>query len=118
MHPELTLMLAQSRHREAIAQSQRRRPWLRRDLRSAPAPRWEALTVRLATSADKPALERLAELEETTTPAEPVLLDVVMQRPVAALSLANGKVVADPFTHTRELLELMKVRARQLRRAA
>jgi hypothetical protein len=118
MHPELDSMLAQSRYTEAIAASQRWYPWLRRGRRTASAPRWEALTVRLATSADRAALERLAGLEETTTPAEPVLLGVVMQRPVAALSLADGKVVADPFTHTLELLELMKLRAAQLLRPA
>ena len=42
----------------------------------------------------------------------------LMQRPVAALSLADGRVVADPFTHTCELVELMKMRVRQIRRAS
>ena len=118
MHSQLNISLAQARHSEQIDAAARRRPWLRRGQRSAPAPHWEALTMRLATSADKQALERLAELEQTAAPAEPVLLGVLMQRPVAALSLADGRVVADPFTHTLELVELMKVRARQLRRAA
>ena len=118
MHSQLNVSLVQARHQEQIDAAARRRPWLRRPVRSAPAPHWEALTMRLATSADKQALERLAELEQTAAPAEPVLLGVLMQRPVAALSLADGRVVADPFTRTCELIELMKLRARQLRRAA
>jgi hypothetical protein len=105
MHPELN-------------KSQQRRLWHRADRGFAPAPRWGAVTMRLATNSDKPALERLAELEETRALQEPVLLGVVMQYPVAAISLANGHVVADPSTDTRELLELMKLRARQLQRTA
>ena len=37
-----------------------------------------------------------------------------MQRTVAALSLRDGRVVADPFTPTAELVELMRLRARQI----
>jgi len=117
MFSQLNLNLVQVRHREQVDAAARRRPWLRRPDPVTPAPRWEALTMRLATSADRLALERLAELEQTRAPAEPVLLGVVMQRPVAALSLADGHIVADPFTHTCELIELMRMRARQLRRA-
>jgi len=72
------------------------------------------LTLRLATSADRPALAHLAELEQASRPPEPVLLGVVMQRPVAALSLSDGSVVADPFAPTAELVELLRLRARQL----
>ena len=75
------------------------------------------MTVRLATSADRAAVERLAELEQTSAPAAPVLLGVVMERPVAALSLRDNRVVADPFTPTRDLVELMRLRARQMRAA-
>jgi hypothetical protein len=37
-----------------------------------------------------------------------------MQRPIVALSLSDGRVIADPFLHTAELTELLRVRARQL----
>jgi hypothetical protein len=43
-----------------------------------------------------------------------VLLGEVMHRTVAALSLSDGRVVADPFTPTAELIELMRLRARQI----
>ena len=86
--------------------SRRRRP-------ATPAVHWQGLTLRLATSADRAALARLADLEQTTRPAEPVLVGELMQRPVAALSLRDGSVIADPFTPTAELIELMRLRARQ-----
>jgi len=43
-----------------------------------------------------------------------VLLGVIKQRPVVALSLSDGRVIADPFSNTAELTELLRVRARQL----
>ncbi len=43
-----------------------------------------------------------------------MLLGVVMQRPIAALSLRDGSVIADPFSPTAELVELLRLRARQL----
>ena len=81
-----------------------------------PAAWWapRGLTVRLATTADRPALARLAGLDEAPAPSGPVLLGVVMQRPVAALSLSDGRVLADPFTPTADLIELLRLRARQL----
>ena len=43
-----------------------------------------------------------------------MLLGEVMERPVAALSLRDGRVIADPFIPTAELVELMRLRARQI----
>ncbi|MGD0386830.1 MAG: hypothetical protein ABSB73_11945 [Solirubrobacteraceae bacterium] len=119
MHSQLSLALANARHQEFIDQAARRRPSLRaarREKAIAPQAFWEGLTLRLATACDRQALARLAELEQTQQPAEPVLLGVVMQRPVAAVSLSDGRVVADPFFATAELVELLRLRARQLRR--
>lgn len=118
MNPLLNLALANARQQERIEAASRVRtgmPRLRRRRRAAaPAIRWQGLTLRLATSADGSALARLAELEQTARPADPVLLGEVMQRPVAALSLSDGRVIADPFTPTAELIELMRLRARQI----
>jgi len=115
MQPQLTFALATARHEELLdrASAHRRR---RRAAESAPRPFWEGLTLRPATGADRSALARLAELDQAERPAEPVLLGVVSQRPVAALSLSDGRVVADPFFRTVELVELMRLRARQLSR--
>jgi hypothetical protein len=116
MQPQLSLGIAQARHQDFLEQSGRRgRAAPRRRLRAAASPLfWEGLTLRLATGADRAALTRLAELEQASRPPEPVLLGVVMQRPIAALSLRDGSVIADPFAPTGELVELLRLRARQL----
>jgi hypothetical protein len=116
MLPQLNEIHAQVKHEEFVGAAERRGLFRRRHERAPwdESQLWQGLTVRLATSADRPALERLAELDEATTPAAPVLLGVVMQRPVAALSLRDGSVIADPFTPTHDLVELMSLRARQL----
>ena len=118
MHAQLMLALANARQQELLETAARERMGSRRLRRrrreAAPAIRWQGLTLRLATSADGSALERLADLEQTARPADPVLLGEVMQRPVAALSLRDGRVIADPFTPTAELIELMRLRARQI----
>jgi hypothetical protein len=117
MHPQLSIALAQSRHDEFLSRAAERRRWLSRDRQpqdQAPAPSWAGLTLRLATGADRAALTRLADLDEADRPTEPVLLGVVSDRPVAALSLHDGRVIADPFVRTTELVELLRMRAGQL----
>jgi hypothetical protein len=108
MQPMLTLAIANLHYRELTGARHHGHA------RRLPA---SSVTVRLATSADRGAVEHLAELEQTSPPAAPVLLGVVMERPVAALSLSDNRVVADPFTPTRDLVELMRLRARQMRAA-
>lgn len=114
MFPRLSHELAQARHQEFVDAATRRRARTRRLERSDSPFRWQGLTLRMATAADRAALDRLAVLDEAPLPADPVLLGVVMQRPVAALSLSDGRVIADPFTPTAELVELLRVRAKQL----
>ncbi len=121
MNAQLNLALANARHAELLdaalaARSARRVLGRRRRGPSAPSTLWQGMTVRLATTADRAALSRLADLEDATEPAAPVLLGELMQRPVAALSLRDGRVVADPFAPTTELVELLRLRARQMRR--
>ena len=121
MNSLLTVFIARAQHQEHLDDAARRarqgaRVGERTD-RGLSASRWQGLTLRIATSADAPAIERLAKLDESRPPVAPVLLGVLMQRPVAAVSLADGCVIADPFTPTAELVELLRVRARQLRSA-
>jgi hypothetical protein len=72
------------------------------------------VTLRFCSSADQRALADLAALDSATTPTEPVLLAEVDGRVRAALSLADGVVVADPFYPTVVLIELLHARSRQL----
>jgi hypothetical protein len=116
MHPELSHLLAATRQQELRTAAKRARRFERRRRDSAPTVVWQGLTLRLATAADHGALARLAELEESPRPAGPILLGELMQRPVAALSLCDGSVIADPFTATADVVELMRMRARQLAR--
>jgi hypothetical protein len=121
MNTSLNAVFASARGREMLDAAELRRSRPRRGRERAPwdsSRLWQALTVRLATGADRAAIARLAELEQAAPPAEPVLLGVVMERPVAALSLSDGRVLADPFTPSADLVELMRLRARQLDAAA
>jgi hypothetical protein len=74
-----------------------------------------AVTVRAAGPGDAGALERLAALDERPLPQAPLLIGEVGSLTLAALSLADNRVVADPFVPTREVVALLKLRARQLR---
>jgi hypothetical protein len=73
------------------------------------------VTIRPAQS-DEPALRRLAQLDSSQVPSPPVLVAEVEGQPVAAISLATGDAIADPFSRTLELRALLELRAAQLRR--
>jgi hypothetical protein len=80
--------------------------------RRAPAPR--SVTLRFASTPDQRALARVAELDSSTPPSQPVLLAEVDGQLRAALALTDGTVVADPFHPTADLIDLLRARARQL----
>jgi len=75
------------------------------------------LAIRPATANDGPALERLAALDSSAVLVGPALLGLVDGRPLAAVSLATGAVVADPFSPTAELVALLRQRAARLQAA-
>lgn len=76
----------------------------------------EAVTIRAAHGGDAVALKRLAALDSACgPPSEPVLLAEVCGEVRAAISLYDGAIVANPFTPTAALVELLEARARQLR---
>jgi hypothetical protein len=74
----------------------------------------DAVIIRVATASDRLAIKRLAELDSSDLPSGMTLIGEVRQRPVVAVSLDNGKAVADPFVFTLDLLELVQMRAGQL----
>jgi len=76
----------------------------------------EAISIRRLGDEDLAAVERLAQLE-SRRPPEGTLLGVEIEgRLLAALSLASGESIADPFSRSSELRALLELRAAQLRR--
>jgi hypothetical protein len=73
-----------------------------------------SVTLRFGSPADQRALARLAQLDSSTPPAQPVLLAEVDGQLRAALALTDGTVLADPFYLTADVIDLLRARARQL----
>jgi hypothetical protein len=93
----------------------------RRPFRAPATPIHEDLrgiALRLCRVGDDPALEQLAGLEGSTVPSGRMVLAEVDGRLVAALPLAGGCMLADPFVATGHLRRLLELRAAQLREPA
>ncbi len=75
------------------------------------------VTLRYAAAGDAPRLAHLAELDSTTAPQGPTLVAEVDGRLRAALPLDGGRPIADPFHRGAELIELLRMSARQLAHA-
>jgi len=71
--------------------------------------------LRLCRVADDPDLDRLAELAERPLPHGRLVLAVTRGQIVAALPLAGGPSLRDPFAKTAHLMPLLELRAAQLR---
>jgi hypothetical protein len=67
--------------------------------------------VREATAADAPALTRLAELDSASPLEQPVLVAEVGGAPRAAISMLDGRLIADPFRPTGDLAALLRMRS-------
>lgn len=77
-----------------------------------------AYHIRRATEADKSALRRLAELDTRTPIAGPALIGEIDGSPAAAISLIDGRVIADPFQRTAVLTQIMRMRYASLQAAS
>jgi hypothetical protein len=71
--------------------------------------------IRAAVDADGEALRRLAELDSARPLHEPVLVGEVDGMISAAVSLHDGRAVADPFRHTASLVSTLRLRAAGVR---
>ncbi len=78
----------------------------------------DQVTIRMAGAADAPALHALEELNSGRLADGDVLVAEVSGEVHAALPVAGGRALADPFRPTRALVELLEVHAAQLRAAA
>jgi hypothetical protein len=90
------------------------RPRIRRA--SAPAASAEPILIRHAAPADERALTRLAALDERDLPPGERLIALLGGRPVAAVEVRSGATIADPFVATGAVVELLGLRAAQVRR--
>ncbi len=99
-----------------VAPDPRRR---RRFVDDAPVHRGMApraiLAIRLAGGRDADAVTLLEQMEQRTLSAGPHLVAEVDGRVVAAVAVVDGTAVGNPFEHTTAAVELLRLRARQLR---
>jgi hypothetical protein len=72
------------------------------------------VALRQAQPDESAVVSRLAALDDAPALSGPVLLAVVDGEAVAALSLDDGRVVANPFLHTEAAVGLLRLRARHL----
>lgn len=72
------------------------------------------VALRIAESDEAHVVRRLAALDDTRALEGPVLLAVMDGEPVAAISLLDRRVVANPFVPTGDVVELLRVRAEHI----
>jgi hypothetical protein len=75
-----------------------------------------SITIRLAREDDAPALRRLAQLDGARLPEGELLVAESDGELRAALRISDSAYVADPFFASRELVGLLDVRAKRVRR--
>jgi hypothetical protein len=106
-------------HEELVRERERElardleRAALRRERKERPAPS-EAVVLRLCTVNDDGCLDQLAVLNGVPAPIGRHVVAEVDGVVVAALPLAGGPTLTDPFRRTAHLVPLLELRARQL----
>jgi hypothetical protein len=76
-----------------------------------------SITIRRASTGDEAVLARLASLDSTRPLSGDVLVAEVAAEAWAAIDLVSGRVIADPFRPTADLVELLQLRSVRLRGA-
>jgi hypothetical protein len=112
--PELHRALARAKADDLRRAADAHRLTHRRAQPEPPVATDRSVTLRFASPADQGPLARLAELDSTTPPAQPVLLAEVDGQLAGAISLSDGTVVANPFRPTADVVDLLRVRAAQV----
>ena len=78
---------------------------------TSPAFTLAPIQIRAAGEDDAPALRRLAALDSAPVLHGDVLIATLDGELRAALSLRDGRAIADPFSRTADLVELLRTRA-------
>ena len=76
------------------------------------------LTIRRATHEDAQPLGALAIVDSSLPLSGEVLVAQLDDAVVAAISLTDGRTIADPFRPSADTVEILRLRARQERRRA
>jgi hypothetical protein len=76
------------------------------------------VTIRGASPSDLEALRRLAQRDTARMLEGPAMIAQVDGELRAALSMTTGSVIADPFHHTAELVEMLRLHAGHGHRAS
>ncbi len=72
------------------------------------------LTLRRARTDDAAAVARVAALDSARPPTGPTMIAELEGRIVAAISIGDGGVVADPFERTADIVDALRLRREQL----
>ena len=72
------------------------------------------IAFRTATAEDDRVLQDLSALDSHAPLERPAVIAVVDGSPVAAVSLSDGQIVADPFTRTEDVVVLLRARVAAL----
>jgi hypothetical protein len=67
-----------------------------------------AVTIRPAYPDDAPALWRLAALDSSSVPAEPLLLAEIDGQVRVAVSISDLEAISDPFVPTSHIVEMLR----------
>ena len=107
------------KHSQQASRELRREAELTRMMRAADRPAArpvvaEEVVIRLANFADEAALRHLAEIDGHDVPSRSLVAEIHGEL-LAALPLDGGPAAANPFRPTAELVEMLKLRAAQLR---
>ena len=78
-------------------------------------PTGTSITIRAAGPEDVEALHRLAQRDSRPVPGGELLIALVDGEARAAISLASGETIADPFHRTEELVGMLTLRGSRLR---
>jgi len=73
------------------------------------------MTIRSAEPQDRGRLADLAALDSARPLAGSALVAEVEGEPVAALEVDSGRAVSDPFVPTAKIIDLLRLRAAQVR---
>jgi hypothetical protein len=91
--------------------------WARRGTADDPVAVLDGVTIRRSRGADRQALAVLAQLDSRALDGGDMLVAEVEGELRAALPLAGGAPIADPFRPTAALVSLLAMRAEQIRAA-